>query len=143
MKTLKLTRDVYEQLIKSAENEFPLEACGLLAGKNAQVESFYPVTNAEKSSTRYFMEPGEQFQAYKQLRREGLEVVGIWHSHPFTPPRLSEEDYRMAYMPGVIYVILSLAPGFERQLRAFKRMQEGNFEEQEIEIVDRREAHWN
>lgn len=141
MKALKLPCDVYEQLINSAENEFPLEACGLLAGRDAQVECFYPVTNAKKSSTRYLMEPDEQFQAYKQLRCKGMEIVGIWHSHPFTPPRLSAEDYRMAYMPGVSYLILSLAPGFERELKAFKSLQKGDFVEQEIEIVNRREAH--
>lgn len=141
--TLRIPEDIYTLLIKNAKNEFPLEACGLLAGNEELVKSFYPVYNVKQSSESYVMEPCEQFQAFKALRRAGWDIVGIWHSHPYTPPCLSEEDFKLAYMPDVSYVILSLAPGYEEEIRSFKKLTGGKFEEQEIEIVDRRKTQWS
>ena len=36
-------------------------------------------------------------------------MVAIYHSHPETPARPSEEDIRLALTPGVSYLIVSLA----------------------------------
>ena len=61
----------------------------------------------------------EQFAAIKQMRAAGLSMVGIWHSHPETPARMSDEDLRLAYTPDVVYVILSLAVPGSPSLRGF------------------------
>jgi proteasome lid subunit RPN8/RPN11 len=46
----------------------------------------------------------------KQAREDGLEVVGIFHSHPDHPAVPSECDRRLAW-PQYLYVILSVERG--------------------------------
>ena len=45
----------------------------------------------------------------KDLRAKGIELLAIYHSHPETPARPSEEDIRLALTPNVSYIIISLA----------------------------------
>ena len=44
----------------------------------------------------------------------------IYHSHPETPARPSEEDIRLALTPNVSYIIVSLAEPNNPVLRSFK-----------------------
>ncbi|WP_366924952.1 M67 family metallopeptidase [Metallumcola ferriviriculae] len=109
---VKLSRAQYDQLVKQARDEFPLECCGLLAGRKIQeeiiVNKIFPGRNMDQSSEHFTMDPKEQFAALKEMRNEGLELVGNYHSHPYTPSRPSEEDKRLAYDPGILYAIISL-----------------------------------
>lgn len=107
------------ELIAYARKAAPLEACGLLAGRDGQVLKFYPMTNVEASPEHFSMIPGEQFAAVKDMRRMELKMLAIWHSHPSTPPRMSAEDLRLAFTPDVAYVILSLAQDANPECRAF------------------------
>jgi len=100
---------VHEELIDAAKSASPLEACGLLAGKGGRAVKFFPLTNTDESSEHYSMLPEEQFAAVRSMRAEGLQMLAIWHSHPETPARMSEEDLRLAYTPNVLYTITSLA----------------------------------
>lgn len=136
MKTFKLLRTVYEQLLFTAEQEAPLEACGLLAGRDEAALSFFPVTNAKQSPVLYFMDPEGQFKAFRSIQEKGLEVTGIWHSHPGSPPHPSERDLHQAYTTEVSYLILSLAPQYKGQIRSFKKDPEKGFIEQPVEIVE-------
>ncbi|MHC4290614.1 MAG: M67 family metallopeptidase [Planctomycetota bacterium] len=108
MLTLIIPNEIYEQILQQAKTETPLEACGILAGQNRQVQRFYPMTNADQSNNHYMMVPKEQFDVVKDIRASGLEMLAIYHSHPETPARPSEEDLRLALTPDVIYVIVSL-----------------------------------
>ena len=93
----------------------------MLAGKATnRVEHFYPLTNVDRASEHFSMEPKEQFAAVKDMRRRGWRMIGIWHSHPATPARMSEEDKRLAFTPDVMYVILSLADQNTPSIVAFR-----------------------
>lgn len=120
-KKLKLTiaKALEAELVAYARHAAPNEACGLLAGRNGQVTKFYPMTNLDASPEHFSMQPEEQFAAVKDMRRMGLKMLAIWHSHPSTPPRMSTEDLRLAFTPDVAYVILSLAPDANPPCRAF------------------------
>ena len=72
--------------------EFPLEACGLLAGIENKVEKVIPVKNVAKSSVRFRMDAQEQYNSFKWIEANGLELVGIYHSHPNGPASVSESD---------------------------------------------------
>ena len=52
-------------------------------------------------------------------RAEGLDIIGVYHSHPETPARPSAHDLRMAYTDDWAYLIVSLA-GAEVQARTFR-----------------------
>ena len=106
-------------MISQARQDVPVEACGILAGRGGRVEKFYKMTNADQSSTHYSMLPEEQFEIIKDIRRGGLEMLGIYHSHPATPARASVEDVRLALTQDVKYVILSLQDANQPVIKAF------------------------
>ena len=84
----------------------PLEACGLLAGKQDTVEVVLRVHNAEQSPEKFRMDPQEQYNAFMWIESKGLELVGIFHSHPAGPEIASITDIEeSAY--DVIHVIWS------------------------------------
>lgn len=115
-----ITHNIYLQLIDAAETAIPNEACGLLAGKGDEVTKFYEMTNADASPEHFTMLPKEQFAAVKDMRASGSEILAIWHSHPETPPRMSEEDIKLAYAPGAVHIILSLAASSKHEIKGFK-----------------------
>ena len=51
----------------------PLEACGLLAGKNNQVEKVLLIENQAKSRVKFRMDPKEQLQAFNWIELERIE----------------------------------------------------------------------
>ena len=117
--SLTIARSVYAKMLAAAQTAAPLEACGLLAGQDDQVTQCYVLTNVDASAEHFSMKPEEQFAAIKQMRATGLRMLGIWHSHPASPARMSEEDLRLAYTPDAVYVILSLLDPTQPQIRAF------------------------
>ncbi len=128
-----ITNDILEQMILQATAAAPVEACGILAGKDGGVEKFYPMTNADNSSEHFALVPQEHFSVVKQMRSEGQEMVAVYHSHPASPARPSEEDIRLALMPGAKYVILSLA-GEEPDVKCFE-IEDGEVTKIEIEVI--------
>jgi len=70
----------------------PLEACGLLAGRGSSVESVLMVRNQAQSPVRFAMDPIEQLQAFEWIDSQGLDLVGIFHSHPAGPETVSPTD---------------------------------------------------
>jgi proteasome lid subunit RPN8/RPN11 len=54
------------------------------------------------------MDPIEQLSAFEWIESSGLELLGIFHSHPAGPETVSPTDIAQAYYQ-VVYVILSRA----------------------------------
>jgi len=92
------------------------------------------MTNADASPEHFTMLPKEQFAAVKDMRSNGSEILAIWHSHPETPPRMSEEDIKLAYAPGAVHIILSLAESSKHELKGFQ-VNNGTPEPIEVKIV--------
>lgn len=108
MLRLEIPSDIFERMLEQARAEAPVEACGILAGSEGRVEKLYTMRNADQSRYHCMMEPQEQFAVVKDIRAAGLKMLAVYHSHPDTPARPSEEDIRLALTPDVIYVIVSL-----------------------------------
>ena len=106
---LKILQKDLDLIVEQARKEAPLEACGYLAGKDGAVTKVIPMTNADASSEHFSFLPKEQFAALKKARAESLSLIGVYHSHPASPARPSEEDIRLALDPTVSYLIVSLA----------------------------------
>ena len=51
----------------------------------------------------------EQFAAVKKARDAGLRLLSVYHSHPETPARMSDEDIRLANDTGTVYLIYSVS----------------------------------
>jgi [CysO sulfur-carrier protein]-S-L-cysteine hydrolase len=84
----------------------PLEACGILAGRDGAVSKVIPVANQAQSTVRFRMDPAEQLQAFNWMDANGLELAAIFHSHPSGPDRPSATDVAEAAYPAV-YLIWS------------------------------------
>lgn len=117
---LQIPMSIYERMIEQAREGVPFEVCGILGGKDGVVSVISPMTNTDASRDHFMMEPREQFSVVKVLRSQELEMLAVYHSHPETPARLSDEDLRLALTPGISYVIVSLADPSAPEVRSFK-----------------------
>ena len=108
MTELKMPVLVFDQMVAQARAALPAESCGILAGSDNRIERLYEMTNIDNSPTHFTMDPAEQFAVVKKMRAAGLKMLAIYHSHPLTPARLSDEDMRLALTPDVAYLVLSL-----------------------------------
>jgi proteasome lid subunit RPN8/RPN11 len=97
--------------------EAPLEACGLLGGKDQVVELVLPVKNAAESKVRFTMDPRAQLRAMEQVEALGMEILAIFHSHPKGPSVPSATDIEEALYP-VVNIIWSKV-GRRWQARGF------------------------
>ena len=137
MLKLKIPDTIFEQMLAQAKAEAPIEACGILAGKDGVVEKFYKMTNADQSSDHFTMTPEEQFKVIKDIRAAKLEMLAIYHSHPESPARPSAEDIRMAFTPNTIYVILSLQKTNKPDVKGFT-IENSKSTEVPVEIVEKK-----
>ena len=128
----------YEKIVAHAKKNLPEEACGLLGGTKEgdvkTVEKVYILTNIDHTNEHFSMDPKEQLAAVKDMRTNGLALLGNWHSHPESPSRPSEEDKRLAYDPTVNYLILSLMDRDQPVLKAFDIDKEKNVTIEELVI---------
>ena len=132
---LEIPNNIFEQILKQAKAEVPIEACGILAGCDSRVKKLYKMTNADKSSDHFMMEPAEQFKVHKDIRSAGLKVLAIYHSHPATPARPSQEDIRLSLTPDVTYVIVSLQDSSCPAVKGFF-IKDGNVTEVPVKIIE-------
>lgn len=106
-----------EEMIQHVESQMPLEACGLLAGKNDRVERVLLVRNQAQSPVRFVMDPHEQLNAFEWIDSNGLDLLGIFHSHPAGPEIVSVTDIAEAAYE-VVHVVCS--PGRDQwNMRGF------------------------
>ena len=107
---LRMSRELCAQVIEHCQSRYPKEACGLLAGAatDPSVAQVYPMTNMEDSPIGYAMDPNEQLQVEKQMRRQGQRLLGIYHSHTATDAYPSPVDVRLSISPEISYVLVSL-----------------------------------
>jgi proteasome lid subunit RPN8/RPN11 len=127
-----LRRSHWQAMRRHVSRHFPLEACGLLAGKNERVEMALGIPNADRSRVRFRMEAGAQWRAFQRMEAAGLELVGIYHSHPNGPELPSETDIAESMYP-VAQIILYRVKG-RWQARAF-RIEGGKVNEITLEYL--------
>ncbi len=97
-----------DQIVQHALQEYPKEACGIVAGRENEAMKIYPVTNKEQSPITYFMEPSEQFTVIKEMRKNGWQMLGIYHSHTSSDAYPSEKDIELAFYQDALHFIVSL-----------------------------------
>ncbi|QWV95258.1 M67 family metallopeptidase [Geomonas oryzisoli] len=131
---LEIPREIVDAVIAQAQDGFPLEVCGIMGGTGNRVASRYPMTNTDASNEHFMMDPKEQFAVVKAMRAAGEEMLVIYHSHPESPARPSQEDIRLALTPNVYHLIVSLENREVPVAKAF-RISAGVVEAVEIETI--------
>ena len=120
MSGLVVSSALLHRMITHCNSVYPQEACGILSGKGRVAQRIHEMTNTEQSSVSYLMDPAEQFRVMKELRKENLEMVAIYHSHPGSLPYPSSKDIALASYPDSVYVIVSLSDRARPEIRAFE-----------------------
>jgi len=131
---VRVKKEILERLKKSVLQNGQQECCGLLAGRGGVIVRDFPATNALASATEYEIAPKELFQHMREIREAGLELMGIYHSHPNGDNKPSPRDIEWAYYPDVAYFIVSPQKDAPKPVRAFS-IQNGKTVELNIEIV--------
>ncbi|MBK8803839.1 MAG: M67 family metallopeptidase [Fibrobacteres bacterium] len=100
----------------------PLEQCGLLVGKASEraVLATVDMTNIAASEDTHAMDPAALAQAVEAAQGAGMEVLGHWHSHPFSPARQSDEDIRLANAQETVFGVVSLMEDAATPLGLFR-----------------------
>jgi len=79
---LLLSQSHWETMRSHVDSCAPIEACGLLAGVGHAVHEVMPMANREESPSRFRMDAVEQLRAFRLIEEHGMELLGIFHSHP-------------------------------------------------------------
>jgi proteasome lid subunit RPN8/RPN11 len=95
------------RLLAHCGRDVPIEACGFLLGSPTRVVEVYPAVNEANSRVRYVAAPIDVLRADRRARELGLDIVGVYHSHPTTEAYPSPTDVANAPDSSWIYVIVS------------------------------------
>ena len=131
---IRIPQAIHDDMIAHARNGFPLEVCGIVGGTGESVSVLYRMTNTDASNEHFMMDPKEQFAVIKDLRAKGLAMLAVYHSHPETPARPSEEDIKLALTPDVSYLIISLADAAVPDIKSYK-ISSGNVQLETTEVI--------
>lgn len=121
-------------MLSHVDGQVPLEACGLLAGKNDRVEEVIVVRNQAQSPARFVMDPYEQLKAFDWIESKGLDLLGIFHSHPAGPEMVSATDIAEAAYE-VVHLVWSRTQN-DWQARGFW-IENGRASEVSLEIIEK------
>jgi proteasome lid subunit RPN8/RPN11 len=134
---VKIINSTYDEIIKHAESGYPEEVCGVIIGKNRSVTNFKECRNLnrERARDRYDLDPLSFKEADDWARLNGMEILGIYHSHPDHPSRPSIFDRERAW-PDWLYIIISIQHGKYNDARAWVINDYSSpFVEEKIELV--------
>jgi proteasome lid subunit RPN8/RPN11 len=134
-----MSEAVFKKIKGHSLQESPKEACGILSGntsENPRITRVFCCSNVDKNPyVAYTINPDELLKAIDEIEgdKKGPELMGFYHSHPFSSPNPSLVDMSRATWERFIYAIFSIS---EDRLKCWKWMGEpGGFIEEGVEIA--------
>ncbi len=103
-------------MVLHAERTYPNECCGVMLGRiegdNKYVTEALALENAfhGEQGERYEVRPEDLLKAESAAREHGLDLVGIFHSHPDCDAYFSDTDLKNS-CPWYSFVVLSVTNG--------------------------------
>lgn len=129
--TLRMDSALLAFIHKHAEDSYPHEGAGFLLGRDRDgarlaLRAIPHANEAPEASRarRYEIAPRDVMATEMEADGAGLEVVGIFHSHPDHPPVPSETDLKAAH-PWYSYLITSVEAGTAARSRSWRLSQDG------------------
>jgi len=113
---LSISDSLLDRIRYHGTSAYPLECCGLLLGRAARdgksVVDLMPMQNSREDTpeSRYLIAPDDLLVAEKEARKQGVDIIGVYHSHPDHPARPSNFDREHAF-PWYSYIIVSVEKG--------------------------------
>ncbi|HVM61395.1 MAG TPA: M67 family metallopeptidase [Verrucomicrobiae bacterium] len=142
---MKLSRQLLHRIHQHLESGYPNEACGVMLGKDGVITEVVSVDNerteqpasgGESARNRYLIDPLAYMKIERDADKRGLEVIGIYHSHPDVAARPSQFDADNAW-PSFSYLIVSVAKGKAVESNSWRlRDDRSGFDQEAVEISE-------
>lgn len=129
-----------EKIQAHGSKDYPNECCGFLLGHELDgtktVSEAWPAPNSRLDSprNRFLITADDWRVGERYAMKQGLDILGFYHSHPDHPSRPSEYDREHAW-PWMSYIILSVEQGHPKLITSWLLTEDrSKFEEETIEI---------
>ena len=113
---IEIETNPWQTMVLHAERTYPNECCGAMLGHALEdkkvVTEAIPLQNAYEGgqAQRYELRPLDLLAAEQAARAHGLDLIGIFHSHPDCAAYFSETDLKNS-CPWYLFVVLSIQNG--------------------------------
>ena len=136
---VEITTNALAEIRHHGTQDFPYECCGFLFGKEGD---FRRITLAKRAQNiqvgdkrrRFVIDPQEYMQAERFALTEGLDLLGIYHSHPNHPAIPSIHDLKQA-VPFFSYLIISVLNGQPATVLSWRLSEDGTEMKEETLIL--------
>lgn len=139
---LNLPEEILKKIHQHGAAAYPEEGAGLLLGsetvEDRRVNAILPLTNSREDNARhnrYLITAEDMLAGEREAERLGLDVIGVFHSHPDHPNRPSEFDRDWA-LPWYSYIITSVHQGNAVESRSWRLSEDReNFQEEKMKVT--------
>jgi proteasome lid subunit RPN8/RPN11 len=140
---MKISRQLLAQIHQHLESGYPNEACGVMLGKGGVITEIasadnqrtsLPRSSGESARNRYLIDPLVYLKIEREADKRGLDVLGIYHSHPDVAACPSQFDLDHAW-PNFSYLIVSVCKGKAVESNSWRlRDDRSAFDHEPVEI---------
>ena len=128
----------YEKITRAAVETYPGEACGVLLGRNGETVISEAVIcgneeTSDLSGRNYLISSKALLIIESEAAEKGLDVIGIFHSHPDKEAVLSGKD-KDHMIPGLIYPVISVTSRGVSSVRGYAAGLSGEINEMHIRV---------
>ncbi len=125
--------------VLTASDEDYREATAIIPVDNAWTPSVLDYTDPHGATEhgtrdRYWIDPATLLEVQRSARQQGVDIIGIYHSHPDHPAVPSECDRRVAW-PVYSYVIASVLKGQVADLQSWRLNEAHQFQPEPVKIL--------
>ena len=111
---IKIDKTAWDAMVAHVEATYPKEGCGVMIGAGpSEVSTAIPLANAYTGPQEDFftIDPEDLRRVDEQAsQRTGLDIIGIFHSHPDCDAYFSKRDLENS-CPWYSFVVLSIKKG--------------------------------
>ncbi len=137
---LEISPKILADIHAHGEKSYPEEGAGLLLGTangtSRVVAAILKLTNAREADARhnrYLITARDMLRGEQEAQKLGLDIIGVFHSHPDHPNAPSEFDRQWA-VPWYSYIITSVQNGKATGSRSWRlRDERDSFDEEVIQ----------
>jgi proteasome lid subunit RPN8/RPN11 len=134
---LTISTALLEKITAHLEAAYPEEGAGFLLGAVGEVRAIVALPNAredESRHNRYLITPEDYLKAEMKAAELGVDLIGVFHSHPDCPNEPSEFDREWA-QPFFSYIISRVDNGKAVSHRSWRLTEDrSKYEEEELKI---------
>ncbi len=113
---IQIQSEAWQAMVSHAQAIYPNECCGAMLGTiDGDVKTVKVGLAIENAFTgvqheRYELRPEDLLKADREARSRGMDLIGIFHSHPDCDAYFSETDLKNS-CPWYSFVVLSIYKG--------------------------------